>query len=111
MKTFASLEAIPLSFKGECYLKGAKCTLYVLENRVYHRIGGPALIMENGIHYYYQSNSQHRLDGPAHDHKFAEDYNAAVYDKYYINDKRYTPEEFWAHPLVIANLVKRISEL
>jgi len=71
-------------------------------NRKTHREDGPASTTGR-IFYWYQNNLLHRLDGPARIDPYHPEY-----DEYYINDEKYTRQEFWEHPLVLEYKLNKI---
>lgn len=54
---------------------------------------------------FFKNGKLHRLDGPAIFH-----FNGwpSHWDDYYIDGTEYSEEEFWNHPLVMANKLKSI---
>jgi hypothetical protein len=56
-----------------------------------HRDDGPALEYTNGSKVWYQHGLMHRIDGPALE------YPDGLMDQYWVNDKRFTEEEFYKY--------------
>ena len=80
-------------------------THYGLPNSsLIHNETGPAIIADDGRKEWWQNNELHRLDGPARIYKDR-------YKIFLINDDMFSEEEYWCHPLVVQNTIKKILEL
>ena len=71
------------------------------QNRVLHRLDGPAVVRDNGTKLWYVNNKVHRLDGPAVEH-----FNGKK--EWWINGKEYSSEEEW---LTQVNILKGLEVL
>jgi len=96
---------IPDDFVGRCYCKLQAAYYWIGKNKVYHREDGPAVLYDSGTEIWMKDGKHHRLDGPAISHKTNNE------KSFFINDDEYYEDEYWKHPLVIANKLKSILAL
>jgi len=104
MKVFETFGEISLEFEGDCYIKSLKGVYSLKKDHVIHNETAPAIIADDGRKEWWQNNEWHRLDGPARIYKNR-------YKIFLINDDMFSEEEYWCHPLVVQNTIKKILEL
>lgn len=84
MIIFEGWHKISIDFEGHCYLSSTNVECWLIKNRTYHRLDGPACISKRwGI------CSEH----------------------YLINGIEYTPEDYWCNPMVIKYKLESILSI
>lgn len=79
IQEFHGWDVIPKNFEGCCKLIRDECFCWIIKGKISHRLDGPAVVkLENGKQYFY------------------------------INDRRFSENEYWNHPLVIDHKIKTI---
>lgn len=101
---FKQSHDIPLEFEGCCYIVDIRVTCWLIVGRKNHRIGGPAIVYDDGTMFWYEHNKSHRLDGPS-------DIWAHGVTCYYIHGEPFEERNFWKHPLVQTAKLEKILEL
>ena len=91
------------SYPGVVYIVPYQRLYFLVEGNLFHKTDGPAMIANYG-ETWYENHSRHRIGGPGFI-SYTKDEK-----KYFINDKSFTEQDYWNHPLNVQHKLKFMEE-